>query len=148
MSNKLYHSDVYRGQDFSIGLKHYKYLRKVKTSYGWRYVYDESEVKNEEKKIGALQNVRNKMTDKDGYLNYTNKQGDSVYKKGNKTHIITANGKQTKTDKFKEGLDAKINEKIKKHKKQKIKDIPKKAISKGIAFVSNLKYKIYKNWVK
>lgn len=36
---ELYHSDIYLGKDFSDGIKHFKYIRKIKTANGWRYIY-------------------------------------------------------------------------------------------------------------
>ena len=74
MSNKLYHSDIYLGQDFSDGLKHYKYLRKVKTSYGWRYIYDESELKRNE---AISKDVEKQARSSDGY-EYIDKDGFSI----------------------------------------------------------------------
>lgn len=152
MSNKLYHSDIYLGQDFSDGLKHYKYLRKVKTSYGWRYIYDESELKRNE---AISKDVEKQARSSDGY-EYIDKEGSTrihtvkgrglLYSEGGHTirSGFSSPDNQTKADKIKEARWLIY----KKHAKQKMKDIPKRAISKGIAYVSNLKYKIKKNWHK
>lgn len=153
-NNGLYHSDTYLGQDYSDGIRHYKYLKKIKTSSGkWRYIYDESELKNEQKKIDALKKVRTKLSDKDGYLHYVNKDGNSVsqYTRPDGNHSIsTIHGgyKQTKSDKYKEKLHNTIETKERAHARQKVKDIPKRLISRGIGAVSKLLMNIEKNWVK
>ena len=148
--NKLYHSDRYLGQDFSDGIRHYKYLRKVRTAGGgWRYIYDESEMKTEQAKINALKKTRDGLSGKDGYLTYTDKHGNRVSKHKDGHSMVTYGvDKQTKKDKAKETLVTKIDTLSKKHAKQKIKDIPKRAISKGIAGISNLIYKTKKKRVK
>lgn len=148
-NNGLYHSDTYLGQDYSDGIRHYKYLKKIKTSSGkWRYIYDESELKKAQKEIDRLKGVRTKLSDKDGYLRYIDKDGNSVYKKDNITMTFYGNSKRTKADEYKEGLDNKIRKKETMHARQKVKDIPKRLISRGIGAVSKLLMNIEKNWVK
>lgn len=39
-NHELYHSDIYLGKDFSDGIKHWKYIKRIKMANGkWRYVY-------------------------------------------------------------------------------------------------------------
>lgn len=149
--NKLYHSDTYRGQDFTNGIKHYKYLRKVKTPYGWRYIYDESELKkNEQISKDVEKQARNKgysYEDNKGATHTRTVEGHGLlYSRGHSISrsLYSTPGQQTKTDKIKEAR-WKIYEK---HAKQKMKDIPKRTISKGIAYISNLKYNMKKKWHK
>jgi hypothetical protein len=37
----IYHSDVYLGEDFSDGLKHYKYIKKERKNGRWVYYYND-----------------------------------------------------------------------------------------------------------
>lgn len=39
MSNELYHSDKYLGNDFSDGIKHYKYIKREMKNGKWVYYY-------------------------------------------------------------------------------------------------------------
>lgn len=147
MKNNLCHSDIYLGEEFSNGLYHYKYLKKVKSPSGkWRYIYDESELKKAEKEIQDLKTARKNMPDKDGYISYINKDGDYVSKnpKTGSSIKVYDNRKQTKQDKFKENIDSNIKKKEKAHARQKIKDIPKRVISKGISFVNKTIMKLEK----
>ena len=144
--NELYHSDIYLGEDYSDGIKHYKYLKKVKSASGkWRYIYDESDLKNVENNINTINKA---ITNKDGYIKYTNAKGDYVSKKGNTTITVYGNGKQTNKDKFKERAITEIDKMTKKHKTQKIKDIPKRIISRGIGFVNKILLNIENKWIK
>lgn len=149
MNNKLYHSDIYLGQDFSDGIRHYKYLKKVKSASGkWRYIYDESELKSEEKKINALKSAQDKLRDKNGNYRYIDSKGNTVIKKDGYTATTYSNSKQTAADKAKEKLDSELSKKIKKHTIQKIKDIPKRTISRGIGLINKLLFNAEKKWIK
>lgn len=151
-SKELFHSDIYLGQEYSDGLKHYRYLKKVKSPSGkWRYIYDESELKAEEKKIKALSKTRDALRDEDGYYHYVDKNGDSVYKKDDttiKVGSLSSNRKQSAKDKAKEKLYYEVDKRDKKHRKQKLKDIPKRVVSKGIGAVNKFLYNTEKKWIK
>ena len=146
--HELYHSEIYLGKDFSDGFIHYKYLKKVKSANGkWRYIYDESEEKNMQKDIN---NEYNKIADKDGKVRYVGKdyiRVSGTLKKKDRRNAITdlANftlGGQTSKDKVKEIRYNRVLEAQKIHNKQKIKDIPKKILSKGIGVVGNALLKL------
>lgn len=146
-NNKLCHSDIYLGKEFSNGLYHYKYLKKVRSASGkWRYIYDESELKKAEKEIQDLKTARKNMPDKDGYISYINKDGDYVSKnpKTGSSIKVYDNRKQTKEDKFKENIDSNIKKKERAHAKQKLKDIPKRTIARGIGLVNSVIMKLEK----
>lgn len=150
---ELIHSDVYLGQEYSDGFKHYRYLKKIKSPSGkWRYIYDESELKAEEKKINALKKSRDALRDKDGDYSYVNKDGDSVIKTKDGATItvgsLSANRKQSAKDKAKEKLYYEVDKKDKKHRKQKLKDIPKRVVSRGIGAVNKFLYNAEKKWIK
>lgn len=39
-NSEIYHSDVYLGQDFSDGFKHWRYVKKERRNGRWVYYYD------------------------------------------------------------------------------------------------------------
>ena len=152
---ELIHSEVYLGQEYSDGFKHYRYLKKVKSPSGkWRYIYDESDLKAEEKKIKAMDKTLDTMRDKSGYVTYKDKSGASVssHKDGhtitNRVLGVQNKYKQSAKDKAKEKLLTETEKKKKKHNKQKLKDIPKRVISKGIGAVGKFMYDTEKKWIK
>ena len=146
MNNKeLYHSDIYLGEEYSDGIKHYKYLKKVKTSSGkWRYIYDETELKNAKNKMKELERARKKLEDKKGYVSYIDKYGDYVKRNVNEGTTITTSGSYNNTQSKKDIEKEKILEKEEKVTKnyytQKFKDIPKRVISKGLSYIHDLLY--------
>ena len=99
MNNKeLYHSDIYLGEEYSDGIKHYKYLKKVKTSSGkWRYIYDETELKNAKNKMKELERARKKLENRKGYVSYIDKNGDYVSRNVNEGTTITTSGSYNNT---------------------------------------------------
>jgi hypothetical protein len=48
-SEKLYHSDVYLGQDYSDGIQHFKYIKREKVNGKWVYYYKDDLTKKAEK---------------------------------------------------------------------------------------------------
>lgn len=40
MEEKIVHSDIYKGEDYSDGILHYKYIKKEKINGRWVYYYD------------------------------------------------------------------------------------------------------------
>lgn len=40
MEEKIIHSDIYKGEDYSDGIIHYKYIKKEKINGRWVYYYD------------------------------------------------------------------------------------------------------------
>lgn len=40
--NELFHSDTYLGQDFSDGIRHWKYIKREKVNGRWRYYYKDN----------------------------------------------------------------------------------------------------------
>lgn len=46
-NHELYHSDVYLGKDYSDGIKHWKYIKRIKMANGkWRYIYKDEKGDN------------------------------------------------------------------------------------------------------
>lgn len=84
--NELYHSDTYLGQDFSDGIKHYKYVKKIPIGNGkYRYIYDIKDTYNNSN--GRYEKIGGKKESKYGTYTKTNKDGGKstyVVKKSNK----------------------------------------------------------------
>lgn len=63
MNNELYHSDIYLGQDFSDGVKHFKYIKRERKNGRWVYYYSNEEynkAKQASKAASAKADVLNK----------------------------------------------------------------------------------------
>ena len=81
MSAHIYHSDVYLGEDFSDGIKHFKYIKKERKNGRWVYYYD-----------GSLNSDRNMYRDdlkyniKNGFVSKTTKRGYSQVGLDGKTY--------------------------------------------------------------
>lgn len=58
MSNKeLYHSDIYLGEEYSDGIKHWKYIKKEVINGKTRYYYDMEEEEKEYTKAKLAEEV-------------------------------------------------------------------------------------------
>ena len=61
----LYHSDAYLGEEFTDELYHWKYIDKIKTTKGWRYIYKLKDAyKNGKSKKEILTTQLNKKNEK------------------------------------------------------------------------------------
>ena len=117
--NGLYHSDTYLGEDFTDGIKHWKYIRKERKNGRWVYYYDESEMNKEKEFVQKLKYDAMKKT-----ANDFNKY------KGTK-----------QSEKTKRAVNT-YNTWAKKYNRQYITDIPKRVISKGAVKVANILSKL------
>lgn len=143
---------IYTGTDLisENELRHYKYLKKVRSPSGkYRYIYDESELKREQSAISAADKA---LRDKNGDIEYTNSKGQTVIKTKKGQTITSGFGdssyKQSPKDKIKEVAVTNLEKKKKKHSSQKVKDIPKRLISRGIGTVNKILYDIEKSWIQ
>lgn len=141
---------IYTGTDLisENELRHYKYLKKVKSPSGkWRYIYDESELKRAEAAINATEKA---LSDKDGDMTYVDSVGRTVTKTKSGLTITTGSlgYKQTAKDKIKESAVKNFEKRKEQHKNQKIKDIPKRIISRGIGAINKMLYNIEKRWIR
>lgn len=141
---------IYTGTDLMSEneLRHYKYLKKVKSPSGkWRYIYDESELKREEAAISAADKA---LRNKDGDMKYVDSAGRTVIKTKSGLTITTSSlgYKQSAKDKIKESAVKNFEKRKEQHKNQKIKDIPKRIISRGIGAVNKMLYNIEKRWIR
>lgn len=85
-NEELYHSNVYLGQDFSSGIKHYKYIKRIPIGNGkYRYIYEIKDKYNDAN--GKYEKIGGKQKTKYGTYTRTNKDGGSdkyIVKKSNK----------------------------------------------------------------
>lgn len=52
IDNRLYHSDTYLGMDYTNGIKHWKYIKKIKKPNGkWKYIYKDTKTESWENLI-------------------------------------------------------------------------------------------------
>lgn len=92
LTNKeeLFHSDTYLGQDFSDGIKHFKYIKREKVNGKWRYYYKDAALdKIESRKnynLAALREENKRRGYGDNDFSYVKVNGkyvgqDKVYQK-------------------------------------------------------------------
>lgn len=134
-STELYHSDIYLGQDYSDGIRHYKYVKKIPIGNGkFRYIYDIKSTYNNAN--GRYEKIRGNNKSKYGEYARTNKDGSSdkyIVRKSNKLfssksgHSISLNGgPKNRTTVHEVGqlrqnydyVSDKVNKKLKKLKKK------------------------------
>ena len=78
--NELFHSDTYLGQDFSDGIRHFKYIKREMVNGRWRYYYSNAEynaAKSNLRKANTNYNVASKLARK-ADNNYTRAQNEVV----------------------------------------------------------------------
>ena len=63
-STELFHSDVYLGQEFSDGLKHFKYLKRERKNGKWVYYYSNEEYNAAKKKQAQAEQAHKIAADK------------------------------------------------------------------------------------
>lgn len=138
--NELYHSNTYLGQDYSDGIKHFKYISKKMVNGKWQYIYAHKTGKNT---YSFYNKTKGKAGSKYGTYEKTGMQGNPnekhTVKKGNRlfTKTRTTGASWDKNNKMtvekttevglaRQGVDA-AKAKLKKAKKK-----GKKAISKAL----------------
>lgn len=134
----LMHSDIYLGEDYtSPNLMHYKYLRKEYRNGHTYYIYDDSELKRAE----TVAKVANNVTKK-GYWD-GNTHTSSYYTKDGYRVTLSSNIGGSSRKNTKQDEQDKKNYKmayayVEKHRKQKLKDIPKRIFSRAVSFMSKV----------
>lgn len=130
-NDTLCHSDTYLGADFSDGLKHWKYIKRVMGRNG-KYIYyykndklDELETKNN----AALGKA---MRDSSPYSSIKTQYKDGKPYKTEYTH--DPNYSEARAKKSQEEYK-KAN---RKYNAERVKDVPKRAIGRAISFIANL----------
>ena len=142
-STELFHSDTYLGQDFSDGIKHWKYVKKKMVNGRWRYYYSDAEYETAKKKYNTTKTIRNKAIqtvadnelekktrkyeyEKDGKIrNYEKIHLKALDKKGQ----IASAALQKANEAHKKTRDEYMN--------VKIKTAPRRIVAKGLAAVGN-----------
>lgn len=136
-SEKLFHSDVYLGQEYSDGLYHWKYIKRERKNGKWVYYYKDDKLAEAKKKYD---------TDK-AALEYENK------KRGYEANSITYmhKGKEVKDPAYRKlGRDtfsSSVNYKFAKEKSDKRKkkyEAPIRVLNKASDINYNIKKKIKK----
>lgn len=143
MKEELHHSNVYRGTDYSDGLKHYKYIKRERINGRWVYYYDVRKLMDKkdiiEKNINTDKHyINNNITYKDPYSG--KKYGPEHYKKALKYDKIDL----AKTNAAIQGLKLTADtlnrvSKFLMKTKLKYKNISKDIKNKGSKFVKNIK---------
>ena len=130
--NELFHSDTYLGQDFSDGVRHFKYIKREKVNGKWRYYYKDD-------KLNALakKNETNRAA-----ITYENKKRGY----GNSSGIyFKAKGKDVNDPTYNKLADDVWESQFKygraKKKSDKRKKIYDKTAIKALNAVSNASYK-------
>ncbi len=136
------HSDIYLGETYDDGIRHWKYIRKEKKNGYTRYYYKDDEYdKAEEDFENAVENQYRKELE----FGVAAKEHSDFHEKANED-MRTSQEEARKSsqlaeksmNKLKEYRDAaKIAEITeKKYKQTKLKTLPRRTIGKGIAAVS------------
>jgi hypothetical protein len=134
----IYHSDTYLGEDFSDGIKHYKYIRKYQKNGHTYYVYDDSEAKRVENNISRGLNTE--FVDKDGWHVTSRYEKGQPFGSGHsifKTKILNMpQTKQSPNDRIKETLYKNSEKRLQEYSVQRLKDIPRRIHARGLSLVS------------
>ena len=130
-NDTLCHSDIYLGTDFSDGLRHWKYIKKVRGSNGkFRYYYKNDKLDELETKNNAA--LGKAMRDSSPYSSVETQYKDgkpyqTIYT--HKPNYSEARAKKSENE-YKQ-----IN---KQYNKERVKDVPKRVIGRAIAWIANL----------
>lgn len=130
-NDTLCHSDIYLGADFSDGLKHWKYIKRVMGRNG-KYIYyykNDKLDKLADKNNAAL---RKAVRDSIPYSGTTAYYKDGELYKTEYTH--DPNYSEARAKKSLEEYK-KAN---RKYNAERIKDVPKRTIGRAISFMANL----------
>lgn len=130
-NDTLCHSDIYLGADFSDGLRHWKYIKKVRGSNGkFRYYYKNDKLDILEAKNNAA--LGKAMRDSSPYSS-----AKTQYKDGKPYQTI-----YTHKPNYSEARAKKSEDEYKQINKQynieRVKDVPKRTIGRAIAWIANL----------
>lgn len=74
-NNELYHSDVYLGEDYSDGIKHYKYIRREKKPNGGYKYYYKKTVESDKLFSRTLETTGSNGASNNEYIYTTNYEG-------------------------------------------------------------------------
>ena len=123
--NELYHSDIYLGEDYTDGIKHWKYISKEKINGRWRYYYKDD-------KAIELKNKAVEANNKRMAYDLKTSLKDPKYAENQKKHIYYGDKTEGKR------LSDESKKAYKAYKNYTISSFPRKVIATGAAFVLNL----------
>ena len=153
--HELYHTDIYLGQDFSDGIKHWKYVKRVKVNGKWRYYYDDAEYTNAKnavksankqyvddyaKKYHAKAQMEETKTDLDAAKKAYIKDNTSANAKAYRVQSEKMANYEIDyeiADYYTAESKKAVKEAVNKYKKVKLKTAPRRIIAKGIAAIGN-----------
>lgn len=84
-STELYHSDVYLGQDFSDGVRHFKYIKREMVNGRWKYYYKDEAY---DKANAKFQNASDRYNAAENKKNSLNKAQKEAYNKNQKNNSV------------------------------------------------------------
>lgn len=155
-NHELYHTDIYLGQDFSDGIKHWKYVKRVKVNGKWRYYYDDAEYSNAKNAVKTASkqyledyakdyHAKEKIaeakpaleTARQNYLK--DKNNEAAKKEYRKQSMNMANLEIDRdiTDYYSAESKEAVKTAVNKYKKVKLKTAPRRIIAKGLAAIGN-----------
>ena len=108
-NSTLYHSDEYLGEDYTDGIKHWKYIKREKRNGRWVYYYEDPYEKNLNNAKKELTNAQNK---RDKSFNNYDKAVDSSNARFNKN--VNTIRKYENSSYFKQWTDKDLRKKYKK----------------------------------
>lgn len=133
--SELYHSDVYLGEDYSNGLVHWKYLKRYRNGNKWVYVYADK------KTHSNIQSVQQKARNKELSSKILENTAFESKKSGTNTAHEDWKEYMKKSKDYKNASD-KLNEVANKMMEgNRVSDIPKNIITKGINFLKKFSLK-------
>ena len=95
MENELYHSEMYLGQDYSDGIKHYKYIKREMKNGKWVYYYKDAATNKAKKNLVKARNKYGAAVNAESTPYYKKKNAKSGLDYSKKT-IAENNKKKSK----------------------------------------------------
>lgn len=138
-NDEIFHSDIYLGEIFDSGLKHWKYIKKEKTSSGkMRYYYKNDKMddlfEERNKAIGEAMSTHSKLNN--STKDYLNSSKLPVTIDGMKERNSIEKTYRKDLYNYAEAYD-RANALITKTRKEYIKDTPRRIIGNAISFIAN-----------
>lgn len=82
-STELFHSDTYLGQDFSDGIRHFKYIKREMVNGRWRYYYKDDAYDKAKANAQAASDRWNSAKNRMAQLEKANEKGNEQIEKNN-----------------------------------------------------------------
>jgi len=130
-NDTLCHSDIYLGADFSDGLKHWKYIKRVMGHNG-KYIYYYKNDKLDELRDKNNAALTKSMHDSTPYSGRT-----TSYKDGKPYKTVLTYDPNYSEDRAKKSQEE-YKKAHRKYNAERVKDVPKRTIGKAISFMANL----------